>query len=144
MSGAVSISPPDLKTGNSPLRIINTRHQWIVVSETKLITWDIKILHFSLAWKVKKKTFFIEKWLAKTKSFNRDWICDLTMPVWHSHQLTYEDTDGGSCSLWVQMFPRWMNQWTKWYMKLIIYWAVDVKSSEAMILTVMNTILAIA
>ena len=33
--------------------------------------------------------------------------------------------------------------WTKWYMKWIIYWTADMKSSEAMILAVMNAILAI-
>ena len=38
----------------------------------------------------------------------------------------------------------WMNKWTKWYMKWIVYWTADMESSEAMILTVMNTVLAIA
>ena len=59
--------------------------------------------------KSSKKTFFIEKWLAKTKSFNGVWICDLTMPVWHSHQLTYDDTDGGSWSFVGSNVPK-MNE----------------------------------
>ena len=36
------------------------------------------------------------------------------------------------------------HKWTKWYMKWIIYWTADKKSSEATILTVMNAILAIS
>ena len=32
----------------------------------------------------------------------------------------------------------------KWYMKWIIHWTVDIKSSEALILAVMTAILAIA
>ena len=50
----------------------------------------------------------------------------------------------GAGHLWVLIFPWGMNQWTKWYMKWIIYWTADIKSSKAMILTVMDAIFAIA
>ena len=40
----------------------------------------------------------------------------------------------GAGHLTVQMFPWWMDQWTKCNKWWIIYWTADMKSSEAMIL----------
>ena len=40
----------------------------------------------------------------------------------------------GAGHLCAQMFPWWINQWTKWYMKWIIYWTAEMKSSEVMII----------
>ena len=40
----------------------------------------------------------------------------------------------GAGHLTVQMFPWWMDQWTKWNKWWIIYRTADMKSSEAMIL----------
>ena len=40
----------------------------------------------------------------------------------------------GAGHLRVQMFPWWMDQWTKWNKWWIIYCTADMKSSEAMIL----------
>ena len=52
-----------------------------------------------------------------------------------------------SISCWSVKFhlPNWWQttQWTKWYMKRIIHWTADMKSSDAMVLAVMNTISAI-
>ena len=55
------------------------------------------------------------------------------MPVRRSNQLSYEATDVGSWSFVGSNVPVMNESTTKWYMKWIIYWTADMKSSEAMI-----------
>ena len=72
-----------------------------------------------------------EDW--KIKDFNRVWT---SVTLWYRCSALTNWTG----HLWVQMFLWWMNQQTQWYMKWIIYWTGDMKSSTAMILAVMNPI----
>ena len=81
-----------------------------------------------------------EAW--KIQDFNGVWTRDLAM-LDRCHSLTnwaMKPLMLGVGHLWFQMFLWWMNLWMKW----IIYWIPDMKSSEAIILAVMNAILAIA
>ena len=65
---------------------------------------------------------------SKSQDFNGVWTCELTIPVRHSNQLSYEATDVVSWLFVSSNEPVSMNE--KWYMTYFVYRTADVKSSE--------------
>ena len=81
-----------------------------------------------------------EAW--KIQDFNGVWTRDLAIPVQCSNQLSYEATDVESWSFVGTNVPVRNESTMKWFTKMDHIWTADMKSSEAMILAVMNAIFA--
>ena len=89
----------------------------------KWIIYELWIWNQVKLWSSQLWTQFLqlrkEAW--KIQDFNGVWTRDLTVPVRHSNQLSYEATDVGSWSFVGSNVPVRNESTMKWYIKWIIY-----------------------